>query len=116
MPLVVTNPDACHPAPDGTPVPETGALLGAVRASVPELAPRIIGKPEATLIEEALRRAGVTAGEALFTGDNPATDGAGAARAGLDFALVRAPTQEPTDDALDEARVTHLELLRDRHR
>ncbi|MEO1317004.1 MAG: hypothetical protein AAFW01_10550 [Pseudomonadota bacterium] len=26
VPLVVTNPDACHPAPDGTPVPAAGAL------------------------------------------------------------------------------------------
>ncbi|MEM6356978.1 MAG: HAD hydrolase-like protein [Pseudomonadota bacterium] len=74
------------------------------------------GGPEATPSEEALRRAGVTAGEALLVGDIPATDGAGAARAGLEFALVQASTSERTDDALDEARVTHLELLRYRHR
>ncbi|RPI43029.1 MAG: haloacid dehalogenase, partial [Betaproteobacteria bacterium] len=40
--LVVTNADLTHPGPDGTVVPETGALLAAVRACAPDLACRVI--------------------------------------------------------------------------
>ncbi|MEM9761317.1 MAG: HAD-IIA family hydrolase [Pseudomonadota bacterium] len=109
VPLVVTNPDASHPAADGAPVPETGALLDAVRACLPDLEVRIIGKPETTLIDEALRRAGAAPEEALFIGDNPATDGAGAARAGLDFALIRGPSAKGTAGA--QASRTLLDLL-----
>ncbi|MEL6767647.1 MAG: HAD family hydrolase [Pseudomonadota bacterium] len=112
VPLVVTNPDASHPAADGTPVPETGALLDAVRACLPDLHVRIIGKPETALIDEALRRAGAAPGEALFIGDNPATDGAGAARAGLDFALIAGPSANGTCSA--EAPTTLLDLLSER--
>lgn len=109
VPLVVTNPDASHPAADGAPVPETGALLHAVQACLPDLHVRIVGKPETTLIDEALRRAGAAPGEALFIGDNPATDGAGAARAGLDFALIRGPSANAAAGA--EAPGTLLDLL-----
>ncbi|MEM9146986.1 MAG: hypothetical protein AAGC57_12395 [Pseudomonadota bacterium] len=44
--LMVTNPDHTHPGPDGLAVPETGALLTAVRACLPDLTPGIVGKPE----------------------------------------------------------------------
>ena len=86
--LVVTNIDASHPAPDGGVVPETGALLEAVKACLPGVSYRAVGKPDAGLFEAALRTAGAAPGEVLFIGDNPATDGEGARRLGMDFALV----------------------------
>ena len=42
-----------------------------------------VQKPHPAIFEEALRRLGVTAGDALYVGDNFANDIAGAARAGL---------------------------------
>ncbi len=86
--LVVSNLDDSHPGPDGTPVPETGALLKAVMACLPQLRYETIGKPAAPLFKAALSKAGVTADDAIFIGDNPETDGAGAAKIGLPFRLV----------------------------
>ena len=48
----------------------------------------MIGKPEPGLYHEALARLPRTARRILAIGDNPATDGAGARRMGLDCALV----------------------------
>lgn len=83
--LVVSNIDATHPGPDGTPVPETGTLLAAVRTCLPDLAYEVIGKPAPELLRAALERAGAPAEHAILVGDNPATDGEGAERLGLDF-------------------------------
>lgn len=86
--LVVSNIDATHPGPDGVPVPETGALLATVRTCLPDLAYEVIGKPEPELLRAALERAGAQTDQAVLVGDNPATDGEGARRLGLDFVHV----------------------------
>jgi HAD superfamily hydrolase (TIGR01450 family) len=86
--LIVSNLDTSHPGPDGAPVPETGACLAALRAMLPDLAFRAVGKPAPHLFEVALKRAGVPREAVLFIGDNPDTDGAGAAAAGIAFRLV----------------------------
>lgn len=91
--LVVTNPDGCHPGAGGAIVPETGALLAAVRACLPDLVHRTVGKPGALMFRRALEIAGAAPAEALFIGDNPATDGRGAAAAGMAFALVAPRTE-----------------------
>lgn len=83
--LVVANADATHPGADGVPVPETGALLAAVRECLPALRFEVVGKPQPALFRAALDRLGVSPGEAVLIGDNPATDGAGAKAAGVDF-------------------------------
>ena len=79
--LIVANIDATHPAADGGLVPETGALLGAVKTCLPGLRYRAIGKPEEALFRAALLKAGVESCEAIVIGDNPETDGEGARRA-----------------------------------
>ncbi|WP_346913016.1 HAD family hydrolase [uncultured Roseibium sp.] len=89
--LIVTNLDATHPDPDGLPVPETGALAAAVRLCKPDVVLRSVGKPEPALIDLALSRSGATAETSVFVGDNPATDGEAAARAGLAFIHVARP-------------------------
>ncbi len=86
--LVVSNPDITHPGVNRVPVVETGALLAAVRACVPNAVTRIIGKPEPMMFETALRRFGVVASAAMMIGDNPDTDGLGAERAGIPSVLV----------------------------
>lgn len=83
--LVVANADSSHPGADGVPVPETGALLAAVRECLPGQAFEVIGKPGLALFRVALERLGVMPGEAVLVGDNPVTDGAGAEAAGVDF-------------------------------
>jgi len=87
--LVATNADLTHPGADGSIVPETGALLAALRACCPQAPCRVIGKPEPYLFVEALRILGTRPERTLVIGDNPATDGAGAQRLGMPFLRVR---------------------------
>lgn len=83
-----TNSDVSHPGRNGRPVPETGSLLAAVRACLPETTCTVIGKPKPALYEEALRRAGCSPGEAIMIGDNPSTDISGALLLGMDAILI----------------------------
>jgi HAD superfamily hydrolase (TIGR01450 family) len=86
--LIVANRDASHPGADGQPVAETGALLAALRTCLPGLRHREIGKPSTAMYRTILARLGVDAGAVLAIGDNPATDGAGARRMGIDCAII----------------------------
>jgi len=91
VPLRLANPDPIHPAADGAPVPETGALFAALRAGLPELRAASGGKPSPALVMAALARAGVAPADAVFLGDTDATDGAAARAAGVPFVLLRRP-------------------------
>lgn len=86
--LVVSNPDASHPGADGTPVPETGALLAAVLAVRPDQPYRVVGKPEPTLFRIALQRAQVAAADSVMIGDNLETDAKGAQALRIPFVAV----------------------------
>jgi len=86
--LVVAAPDKTHPGPDGMPVPETGALAAAILACVGDIAYRVVGKPEAAVFEIGCARLALDPADAVMIGDNPHTDGAGAARMGMDFVPV----------------------------
>ncbi|MGM0583801.1 MAG: HAD hydrolase-like protein [Pseudomonadota bacterium] len=83
--LWVANEDLSHPGQDGRPVAETGALLAALRAIEPGLRWTSPGKPNPLMLSMALERAGLPEAEAVFVGDNAATDGAAARAAGLSF-------------------------------
>jgi 4-nitrophenyl phosphatase len=95
--LVVANADLTHPGPGGRVVPETGALLAALTACTGHMeAPvQMIGKPGPTLFERACAELDIAAHEAVMIGDNPATDGDGARKAGIAPILVgeRSPLQ-----------------------
>jgi HAD superfamily hydrolase (TIGR01450 family) len=86
--LVATNPDGTHPGSDGRIVPETGALLDAVLSCAAPRTLRVIGKPQPTLFEEALRRLDASPANCVMVGDNPHTDVAGAGRLGIETVLV----------------------------
>jgi ribonucleotide monophosphatase NagD (HAD superfamily) len=86
--LVAANADLTHPGAAGTIVPETGALLAAVRACCPDAACRVIGKPEPYLFVEALSILGTHPERTLVVGDNPSTDGLGAKRMGMPYLRV----------------------------
>lgn len=100
LPVTLTNPDRSHPAADGTPVPETGALWAAVAAIVPQARMSSLGKPAPDLPREALRRAEVAAGAAVFIGDTPETDGVAAAACGVEFVQLARPGEDPAQPAI----------------
>lgn len=86
--LWVSNIDKTHPGVNGFPVPETGALLQAISACLPEIIYQCIGKPNAHLYHTAIERFGIKLGEALAIGDNLSTDILGAKRLGLDYIML----------------------------
>jgi HAD superfamily hydrolase (TIGR01450 family) len=82
--FLATSRDPTYPMPDGM-WPGTGAILAAVETAA-EREAALIGKPEPQLMITALDRMGD--GRTLVIGDRADTDGAAAAAARLDFALV----------------------------
>jgi HAD superfamily hydrolase (TIGR01450 family) len=88
--LVVANADATHPGPRGSVVPQTGALLAAVRTASGVAPHRIIGKPGPLLLAEGMRRLSARADGCVLIGDNPDTDGLGARAMGMACILVGA--------------------------
>jgi 4-nitrophenyl phosphatase len=88
--LIVANADRTHPGPGGRLVPETGALLAALRTCVGDMAPApvIIGKPGPMLFECACRALAIRPYQAVMVGDNPETDGKGALELGIRPILV----------------------------
>jgi 4-nitrophenyl phosphatase len=76
-----TNDDRSFPSERGF-EPGAGALLALLEATT-GVAPRVFGKPEAAMFEEALRLLGTDAAHTIMVGDRHETDIVGAARAGL---------------------------------
>lgn len=86
--LLLACPDTSHPGPEGEPVPEVGALAAALFACIGEVPHEVIGKPEPTLFKIGCERLGIAPAQCMMIGDNPLTDGIGAARAGIPFCQV----------------------------
>ena len=86
--LVVANGDLTHPGAGARIVPETGALLAAVKACVPDVEAMTIGKPGPFLFERACAVAGVLPQHAVMIGDNPDTDVVGALNYGIHSILI----------------------------
>ena len=101
--LIVTNPDATHPTPDGVAL-ESGAIQALLERAGGRPA-TVVGKPMAGIFELALARLGLPAAEVLMVGDTPETDIAGALAAGVRSALV-GPAGGTTEAALHAPTVT----------
>ncbi len=86
--FVAANPDLTHPGPGNSLVPETGSLVRAIAAAAGKEPDLIVGKPQSVLFHSALERIGAPPEEALMIGDNPLTDGEGAARIGMRHVIV----------------------------
>ena len=83
--LWVSNTDLTHPALDGRPLPETGALLAAIHAVAGPVDFDCIGKPNIHMARIAIERTGVPTHDAVFVGDSEDTDGAIAKAARIPF-------------------------------
>lgn len=83
--LYVACPDTSHPGPNGQPVPEAGALAAALLACVGPVDHVVIGKPQPAMFRLGCQRLGIDPADGVMIGDNPLTDGAGAAALGLAF-------------------------------
>ena len=84
--LIATNADTRYPTPVGF-LPGAGSLVAAV-ASASGAVPHVIGKPAPEMFQAILGSTGVAAAETVVVGDNPASDVAGAHRAGCSSILV----------------------------
>lgn len=98
--FVVANADRTHPAPQNRLVPETGALLAALRACVPAAEPEIVGKPSPLLFMMACEILGITPDEAVMIGDNAETDGCGAVACGIRPIIIGGPLQRTLADVV----------------
>ena len=84
--LIATNADARYPTPAGF-LPGAGSIVAAL-AEATGVRPEVIGKPEPAMFRAIIEAAGVPASETVVVGDNPASDVAGARRAGCAAILV----------------------------
>jgi glycerol 3-phosphatase-2 len=91
---VATNTDRTLPSPRG-PLPGNGSLVAVLRTALDREPDEVIGKPEAVLFEEAVKRD--AANRPVVVGDRLDTDIEGAVRAGLDSLLVLTGVSQPRD-------------------
>ncbi len=84
--FIGTNPDSSFPSPAGL-APGAGSILALLEAAA-DTAPIIIGKPERSMFESALRQLGAQPAETLMIGDRIGTDIQGAQAVGMRTALV----------------------------
>ncbi|RPI55991.1 MAG: HAD-IIA family hydrolase [Chloroflexi bacterium] len=84
--FVATNPDLTFPSERGI-VPGAGALLALLEAAT-AVKPRIIGKPETALMEQAMVRLGAARDTTAALGDRLETDILAGRRAGICTLLV----------------------------
>jgi 4-nitrophenyl phosphatase len=84
--LVATNADARYPTATGF-LPGAGSIVAAL-ATATGVTPEVIGKPEPAMFVAILEATGISAGETVVIGDNPASDVIGARRAGCAAILV----------------------------
>lgn len=97
-----TDPDRTFPAEDGTTVPGSGAIIGAISATVGRDPDAVLGKPSETALVFALDRLGVEPTSCLVIGDRLDTDLAMGNRAGMTTVLVKTGITDPGDVSASE--------------
>jgi HAD superfamily hydrolase (TIGR01450 family) len=104
LPFYATHPDVTCPTPDG-PIPDVGSFLALFEAATGRRA-TVIGKPERTMIESALRRLSLAREDVVMVGDRLATDVRMANAAGIPSWLVMTGVTRPEDLAASPDRPT----------
>lgn len=95
IPYYATNPDWVCPTEFGS-VPDCGSICEMIRRAT-GCSPKVIGKPEKTMIELAMRHYGVTAEDTVIIGDRVYTDIASGVNAGIDSIFVLSGEGVPED-------------------
>lgn len=90
------NIDDYHPGSMQERVPETGAILAAVRAVIGQEI-RCVGKPDPFLFHCSIKRFGVPAEYSVMIGDNLETDIAGGINAGMKTVWIRNGKKDPKE-------------------
>ncbi|MBN1660020.1 MAG: HAD-IIA family hydrolase [Anaerolineae bacterium] len=98
--FIGTNPDLTFPSERGI-VPGAGALLALLEAAT-GVAPKVIGKPETAMMEQALRRMGAERSTTAVLGDRLETDILAGQRTGLTTFLVLTGVTTPELLAVSE--------------
>jgi HAD superfamily hydrolase (TIGR01450 family) len=91
---VATNADRTLPSPRG-PLPGNGALVAALATALGRQPDVVVGKPQPSLFEQAVRQRGGR--RPLVVGDRLDTDIEGARRSGMDSLLVLTGVSQPAD-------------------
>ncbi len=87
LPYIATHPDFNCPTETGF-APDIGAIIAFIEASAGRRPDLIIGKPYVGIVEAALQRTGLTAGELAMVGDRLYTDVETGLRHGMTSILV----------------------------
>ena len=100
LPYVATHPDYNCPTETGF-APDIGAIMAFIEASTGRRPDLIVGKPHAGIVDAALERTGLKAGEMAMVGDRLYTDIETGLRHGMTSILVM--TGETTEAMLAES-------------
>ena len=73
LPYIATHPDFNCPTETGF-APDIGAIMAFIEASTGRRADRVVGKPHTGIVQAALRRTGLSAGQMAMVGDRLYTD------------------------------------------
>lgn len=86
--LVATNPDRYCPFPGGRGEPDCAAIVAAIEACTGATCQQIVGKPDPSMVTQALAGLDVDPPRCVMVGDRLGTDIELAVRAGMSSALV----------------------------
>lgn len=100
LPYIASHPDFNCPTETGF-APDIGAIIAFIEASAGRRPDLIVGKPHAGIVEAALRRTGLPAGELAMVGDRLYTDIETGLRHGMTSILVM--TGETTGQMLSQS-------------
>ncbi len=99
--LIATNPDRTCPTEDGE-IPDCAGMMAAVEAVTGQRVELVVGKPSPIILEVALARLGVAAGDCVMVGDRIETDVAMGKRGGLTTVLVLTGVTRADDPRIAE--------------
>ena len=103
--FIGTNGDTNLPSEEGM-IPSAGALVERVRYATQQ-EPIMIGKPQKTIVEMALKASGLKKSEVLMVGDNYQTDVQAGINTGVDTLLVYTGLSKPADIEHAEIKPTY---------
>ncbi len=110
LPYIATHPDFNCPTENGF-MPDIGAIMAFIEASVGRRPDLIVGKPNTGIVEAAVRRTGLKPAQMAMVGDRLYTDIETGRRSGMLAVLVM--SGETTKEMLD-ASATKPDLVFDR--